>query len=193
MKSEIIYSAQKRGFLPGHRYANPRYFQSPRADVESVIVVGGWPDVVNAYRYAMPAIPVVEVPSHDALVDYLERRKAAGRRVAAPVAEAIPAITPEAIPADWHELPWPILKELAEKTKGGPVSGRPEALAVMEKAAVSHPFDHDGDGNPGGSLPATERGVCEDLRAEYERVSGKPADMRWGDDRLKREIAKALA
>lgn len=60
-----------------------------------------------------------------------------------------------------------------------------------EGARQFHPLDHDRDGAPGGSLPAAERDVCDDLRAEYERKSGgQTADKRWGERRLRSEIAK---
>lgn len=50
-------------------------------------------------------------------------------------------------------------------------------------------FDHDADGKPGGSLPADERGL-DDLRDEAEAL-GIKADKRWGEARLRDEIAKA--
>lgn len=49
-------------------------------------------------------------------------------------------------------------------------------------------FDHDGDGKPGGSLPAAERGL-DDLQAEAEAL-GVKVDKRWGEARLRDEIAK---
>ena len=54
---------------------------------------------------------------------------------------------------------------------------------------VKSSLDHDGDGNPDGSLPASERGL-DDLRAEAEAL-GIKADRRWGEARLRDEIAKA--
>lgn len=54
-----------------------------------------------------------------------------------------------------------------------------------------HPLDHDKDGALGGSLPAVERNVCDELRAEYEQKSGgQTPDKRWGEKRLREEIAK---
>lgn len=55
----------------------------------------------------------------------------------------------------------------------------------------THPLDHDADGRPGGSLPAAERNVCEELREEYERLTGSSADRRWGEARLRQEIKQA--
>lgn len=50
-------------------------------------------------------------------------------------------------------------------------------------------LDHDKDGEPGGSLPADERGL-DDLRDQAESV-GIKVDKRWGEPRLKAEIEKA--
>lgn len=52
-----------------------------------------------------------------------------------------------------------------------------------------NPFDHDGDGKPGGSLPAAQRGL-DDLRAEYEAKYGRPADKRWGEKRFRKELGE---
>jgi hypothetical protein len=51
-------------------------------------------------------------------------------------------------------------------------------------------LDHDGDGNPGGSLPASERGL-DDLWDEYREVTGEEPDKRWGATRLRAEIDAA--
>jgi hypothetical protein len=74
MKTEIVYSAQKTNFLPGVRYANPRYFVGPRHDVTSVIIVGNWPNVADAYQFANPEMTVAIVETPEALTDYLDRR-----------------------------------------------------------------------------------------------------------------------
>lgn len=74
------------------------------------------------------------------------------------------------------------------KTKDAGPSPEDKMMPALEN---KHPLDGDGDGRPGGSLPASERDVCDDLRAEYEAVTGERADMRWGERRLRQEIAKA--
>jgi hypothetical protein len=51
------------------------------------------------------------------------------------------------------------------------------------------PFDHDGDGHPGGSLPADQRGL-EDLRAQAAAL-GITVDRRWGERKLLAVIAGA--
>jgi hypothetical protein len=45
-----------------------------------------------------------------------------------------------------------------------------------------HPLDHDGDGHPGGSLPASKRGK-DDIHAALD-AAGIPYDRRWGRARL---------
>jgi len=52
-----------------------------------------------------------------------------------------------------------------------------------------NPFDRNGDGRPGGSLPAALRGL-DDLRDEAKSL-GVDVDNRWGERRLREEIAKA--
>jgi hypothetical protein len=47
---ELIYSAQKSDFDPQKRYRNPEHFERPEAGVTSVLVVGEWPNVVDAYE-----------------------------------------------------------------------------------------------------------------------------------------------
>jgi hypothetical protein len=54
---------------------------------------------------------------------------------------------------------------------------------------VVHPLDHDGDGEPGGSLPSEKRDVAA-LQAEVEAL-GVTVDKRWGEKRLLAEIEKA--
>lgn len=65
---------------------------------------------------------------------------------------------------------------------------RVEDIAPGPQAAA---FDHDGDGNPGGSLPAESRGL-DALYADAEAL-GIKIDRRWGRERLQAEIDKALA
>ncbi|BEV43930.1 hypothetical protein [Afipia carboxidovorans] len=62
------------------------------------------------------------------------------------------------------------------------------AAVAAQASAAGRPFDHDGDGKPGGSLPSVERGL-DDLRAKAESL-GIKVDKRWGEARLRDEIAK---
>ncbi|WP_421551755.1 hypothetical protein [Pseudomonas yamanorum] len=47
---ELTYSNQLSGFDPEKRYRNPEHFEKPEAGVTSVLVIGDWPSVVNAYE-----------------------------------------------------------------------------------------------------------------------------------------------
>ena len=47
---ELTYSNQLSGFDPEKRYRNPEHFDKPEAGVTSVLVIGDWPKVVDAYE-----------------------------------------------------------------------------------------------------------------------------------------------
>lgn len=49
---ELTYSNQLNGFDPEKRYRNPEHFDKPEAGVTSVLVIGDWPGVVEAYEAA---------------------------------------------------------------------------------------------------------------------------------------------
>lgn len=49
---ELTYSNQLNGFDPEKRYRNPEHFDKPEAGVTSVLVIGDWPNVVDAYEGA---------------------------------------------------------------------------------------------------------------------------------------------
>lgn len=57
---ELIYSAQSSGFDPDKRYRNPQHFDRPESGVTSVLVVGEWPNVVDAYKDAGVEVAVKE-------------------------------------------------------------------------------------------------------------------------------------
>lgn len=92
-------------------------------------------------------------------------------------------------PGDTREFPREEAIRLIEAGYAAPADGKMTETATLPVAPeVRHQLDHDGDGRPGGSLPAAERDVCDHLRAEYERITGSPADRRWGEARLRKEI-----
>lgn len=70
---ELIYTTQRDGFEPGRAYRNPRHFDQAEPGVESVVVIGHWPKVVNAYEAAGAVVSVVEVPTRVALVEGPDR------------------------------------------------------------------------------------------------------------------------
>ncbi|MFQ6346030.1 hypothetical protein ACQRBV_22625 [Pseudomonas sp. R11F] len=57
---ELTYSNQLNGFDPERRYRNPEHFDKPEAGVTSVLVIGDWPSVVNAYEAAGVDVSVKE-------------------------------------------------------------------------------------------------------------------------------------
>lgn len=57
-------------------------------------------------------------------------------------------------------------------------------------ASKADPLDHDGDGKKGGAKPDDGDDVA-DLRAAYTELTGDEPDKRWGEKRLRDEIAKA--
>ena len=57
---ELTYSNQLSGFHPEKRYRNPEHFDKPEAGVTSVLVIGDWPRVVNAYEAAGIDVSVKE-------------------------------------------------------------------------------------------------------------------------------------
>lgn len=66
-----------------------------------------------------------------------------------------------------------------------------ETPAAESRAASLANLDRDGDGNPGGSLPADQQGdEIKALRAEAE-AKGVSYDGRWGAARLRKEIEAA--
>lgn len=57
---ELTYSNQLSGFDPEKRYRNPEHFDKPEAGVTSVLVLGNWPQVVEAYEAAGIDVSVKE-------------------------------------------------------------------------------------------------------------------------------------
>lgn len=57
---ELTYSNQLDGFDPEKRYRNPEHFDKPEAGVTSVLVIGHWPSVIDAYEAAGIEVSVKE-------------------------------------------------------------------------------------------------------------------------------------
>ncbi|MEN5036886.1 hypothetical protein [Pseudomonas sp. TWI929] len=66
---ELIYTTQRDGFEQGRAYRNPRHFDQAEPGVDSVVVIGDWPKVVNAYEAVGADVSVVELPTRVALVE----------------------------------------------------------------------------------------------------------------------------
>jgi len=65
---ELIYSTQSSGFDPEKRYRNPEHFERPEAGVTGVVVVGDWPNVVDAYENVGVEVTLKEVEQRLVLV-----------------------------------------------------------------------------------------------------------------------------
>lgn len=82
--------------------------------------------------------------------------------------------------------------EDAPVTRHEPVAEVPQAAALIEEpAAPVDPFDHDGDGHPGGSPKIEPSEALSALRAEYVEIVGKRPFMGWPADVLAEKIAEA--
>ncbi|MBO9552220.1 hypothetical protein [Pseudomonas sp.] len=66
---ELIYTTQRDGFEPGRTYRNPRHFDQAEPGVESVMVIGDWPKVVDAYEQSGAEVTVVDVPKRVTVID----------------------------------------------------------------------------------------------------------------------------
>ncbi|MBK5400496.1 hypothetical protein JFU47_27890 [Pseudomonas sp. TH39(2020)] len=65
---ELIYSTQSSGFDPEKRYRNPEHFERPEVGVTGVVVVGDWPNVVDAYENVGVEVTLKEVEQRLVLV-----------------------------------------------------------------------------------------------------------------------------
>lgn len=65
---ELIYSTQSSGFDPDKRYRNPQHFDRPEAGVTGVVVVGVWPEVVEAYENVGIEVTAIEAESRQVLI-----------------------------------------------------------------------------------------------------------------------------
>lgn len=66
---ELIYTTQRDGFEQGRTYRNPRHFDQAEPGVDSVLVIGDWPKVVDAYERAGSEVSIVDLPSRVVVVD----------------------------------------------------------------------------------------------------------------------------
>lgn len=132
---EIVYANISTGFEKGRKYANPRFFLTPRPEATRVIVVGDWPKVVQAYQRI--GIPVVQLDHGQPLED-------------AESAKPLPPVTDEnepkkgsgddhdpgtvVIPDDWTDMSWPALRALAKDITADkfPIK-KDEAIDIIEK------------------------------------------------------------
>jgi hypothetical protein len=65
---ELIYSTQSSGFDPEKRYRNPEHFERPEVGITGVVVIGDWPNVVDAYENVGVEVTLKEVEQRQVLV-----------------------------------------------------------------------------------------------------------------------------
>lgn len=128
---ELVYSRQKRDFVQGRAYANPRLFTRPREDVTRVIVVGDYPNIVAAYEAR--GVEVERVGAPEAIPG-----------ASAPIIKAPPPapinLGSVAIPDDWRDLPWSkpatggglTLRGLGSSVSPTPVLNKGQAAEAIE-------------------------------------------------------------
>lgn len=65
---ELTYSNQLGGFDPEKRYRNPEHFDKPEAGVTSVLVIGDWPKVAEAYKQVGVEVMAIKAEPRQVLV-----------------------------------------------------------------------------------------------------------------------------
>lgn len=128
-------------------------------------------------------------PNHRGLV-VVKLTKNYASNVAGESAGFLPSIAKELVKKGYAELPGQKSSAQPEAKQDGP------ELTSRKFQPQRDPLDHDGDGKKGGSVPDDQRVVpgsaTDSLRKEFKELTGKDADARWGEARLKAEIDKAL-
>ena len=61
--TEIVYSREVVALTEGQIFQNPRFFASPVAGADSVVVHGDWPAIVAAYEAADVAVKAIPAPA----------------------------------------------------------------------------------------------------------------------------------
>ncbi|MDV3256599.1 MAG: hypothetical protein LOX97_02205 [Sphingomonas sp.] len=73
-----------------------------------------------------------------------------------------------------------------------PKADDPPQERPVRPVGASQPFDHDGDGKPGGSSkPDDDADEIKAVRAEYQEKMGKRPFPGWGIDELRKRMAEA--
>lgn len=65
--THYVYTRRESGFEHGKDYRNPRFFERPYPDAESVEVEGDYPEIVKAYKEAGVAVVGRKGPSKAAV------------------------------------------------------------------------------------------------------------------------------
>lgn len=131
----LVYTNQASDFLPGYRYANPRFFNgSLRADVKRVVIVGEWPAVAAAYE--AKGIPVRNISHISCPADIEGPASTPTKEIPAPNQSLAPKKADDPatvqIPENWRELEWPTLRHLAAELTDKPVTSKKIAVDTIE-------------------------------------------------------------
>lgn len=133
--TEVVYSAQRSGFVKGRIYLNPRFFDGVlKPGATSVIIVGDWPIVKAAYEAAKIPVRVTNdpkaLPSTNEGDDNVSQEvttehktsvvKGKGKKVG-DIDPPLKDGNNVEIPENFEELPFRDLKVLAAKVAKDPV------------------------------------------------------------------------
>lgn len=131
--TEIIYSAQRRGFEEGRVYENPKYFDKVNPLCTRAVVIGDWPNVVDAYREAG-----VEVVT-----------SFTGQPTPTPASPA-PSVQTDPV-EDLEKASFNRVKELVSKIDPNKkVISKKEGLAFLEAHKSKTPAEPEGEDKPEG-------------------------------------------
>jgi uncharacterized phage protein gp47/JayE len=151
--SQYVYSSQKSGFVKGRAYLNPRFFDGTlQPGATSVVVVGEWPKVVEAYKAA--GIPVAitkngeKLPDPNAGADNVstevttEHKRSVVKGKGKDVGKIDPPLKDGnnvEIPANFQELPFKALVALAAQIDNSPkdFASKKEVVEFLEQYAPS--------------------------------------------------------
>ena len=62
---ELIYTTRTKGFEPGKKYRNPRFFAGPEKGAKAVVIEGRWPEVEQAYNAIDADVKVIDVKAKE--------------------------------------------------------------------------------------------------------------------------------
>lgn len=120
-------------------------------------------------------------PNANGLV-ILKLIKGYGSNIAGDTAGFLPEIAKSLVQKGYAQLPG-----------HDPVSVPVDAPVVTTRSfrPAREPLNNDSDSRDESGAPADKRAGLAPLRDEYKAMTGQDADARWGEARLKAEIAKA--
>jgi hypothetical protein len=102
-------------------YQNPRFFTVPDENAKSVVVVGDFPEIVDAYKALGIDVEALDVPPAAPEPAVLQRE---------PLTDAEKRTVD--IPDNWQSLTWPKMRALAGQLTNEPVINKLAATNVIE-------------------------------------------------------------